>query len=345
MSREPRKVNQEALVDLLRSEGLDFYNSANSLILNCPECGKQKWAIRKTDGYSKCYHCGDEFKGFSDYTLSIVLKRSKSDLSKLLYGVNYTTEKTEIVTENRWVDHWEEETDQGIEVTDVQSWPPEMIHGPDHYELDSAIGKPGLEYLQSRGIDLELAKEYGIKYNAAKQRVILPIVVEGVLRGWQGRQIKSYKYTDKKGRERESPKILTEGEVGGKVLIFQDRLKNSPHGLIVEGPFDAIKCHLIGGNAATMGKSVTSAQLDIYVRYFGLKKLYIGLDADASEDIMRIARDMTWYKDVEVYQLEAAPGREDLGAGTLEENLEQFRLAKKIQGINIRYLKTHQFYY
>jgi hypothetical protein len=95
-----------------------------------------------------------------------------------------------------------------------------------------------------------------------------------------------------------------------------------------------------------MGKSVTSEQLDIYVRHFRLKKLYIGLDDDAAEDVMRITRELAWYGDIEIYRLQAAPGRDDLGDGTLEENLEQFRSAPRISsGIVISFQKDHKILY
>lgn len=95
-----------------------------------------------------------------------------------------------------------------------------------------------------------------------------------------------------------------------------------------------------------MGKSVTSDQLDIYARHFGLRKIYLGLDDDAAEDVERIVRELAWYKDVKLFRLMPAPGRDDLGEGSLEENLEQFRSAQPIKlGQTFTYLKDHQFFY
>lgn len=329
--REERKVDAKALVELLQTAGLDFSNSSRSWLLDCPLCNKHKWAIRKTDGYSKCYHCQTDFKGWADYTLSVALRRPKAELSKLLYGVVFSTQAAEEVPEEeRWVDHWDEMSELDVQVVEPHAWPSEMLHIPDHRELDTELGAPGLAYLESRGLPLAIAKEYGIKYNPVDERVIFPIVVEGVLRGWQGRLIRKITYTDKKGRLREVPKAMTEGEVGGKVLIFQDRLKDSPHGIITEGPFDALKCHLCGGNTATMGKDITKEQLDIYARHFKLRKLYLGLDDDAAEQMTSIVRDLTWYDDMEVYHLATPPGREDLGDATMEEVLDSFRSARRI---------------
>lgn len=331
MEHEARKVNAEALVELLKTEGLDFHSSSRSWVLDCPLCGKRKWAIRKTDGYSKCYKCDHDFKGFADYTLSVALKREKSALSKLFYGFVIATHVTEERGEERWTDHWEELSNHDVEVIDVATWPPEVLPHPDHRELDSPAGARGLAYLESRGIPLELAKEYGVKYNPVEERVIFPIVVEGILRGWQGRLVKSGQYTDSKERVRELPKALSEGECGGKVFMFQERLENAKHAVLVEGPVDAIKCHLLGGNVASMGKdNITSALLDIVVRRHGIKKVYLGLDDDAIVAIERTARELSWYGDIDIFHLRAAPGREDLGAGTLEENLEQFRTAKPL---------------
>lgn len=340
--RERRKLNAEALVELLKTEGLDFHPAARSWVLDCPMCGRRKWAIRKTDGYSKCYRCDHDFKGFADYTLSVALKRERGPLSKLLYGVVLSGGHVEERGEERWVDHWEELAVHDIEVIEVESWPPEVFPHPDHRELDSPAGMKGLAYLESRGISLELAKEYGVKYNPVEERVIFPIVVEGVLRGWQGRLVHSGKYIDKKGREREMPKALSEGECGGKVLQFQDRLKGASHCVLVEGPVDAIKCHMLGGNVASMGKNnVTPAVLDIIVRRHGIKKVYLGLDDDAAAVFESSLLDLSWHRDIEVFHLRPAPGREDLGAGTLEENLEQFQQAQPIRpGQMFTYFRT-----
>lgn len=349
MEREERQVDTKALLNLLRSEGLDFTNSQRSWVLDCPACGKHKWAIRKTDGYSKCYRCDADFRGFADYTLSVALKRPKAELSKLLYGFVITTEVVEEKADHeRWVDHWSEMANEDVEVIEVRSWPPEMLQSPDHRELDTDLGAPGLAYLEGRGVPLAVAKEYGIRYDPVRGRVVFPIVIEGVLRGWQGRLIRTAKYTDKQGREREVPKALTDiGEGwGGKVLLFQDRLRGSPHGIITEGPFDALKCHLCGGNTATMGKSVTSEQLDIYVRHFKLRRLYLGLDEDAAEDMMRIVRELTWYEGMEVFHLATPAGREDLGAATMEEVLDAFRSARPIRpGQLFRYIETSGRYW
>lgn len=331
VEREPRKVNGAAVVELLKTEGLDYRDSAHSWTLFCPECGKQKWAIRKTDGYSKCYKCDHDFKGFCDYTLSKALGKSKAELTKLLYGVIVTMEVTQR-EESRFVDHWEETDRSDVEVVELRTWPEEVLPSPDHRELDTPLGAPGLDYLESRGISLELAKEYGLKYNPAESRVVFPIVVEGVLRGWQARYIKPTEFTTKEGKTVKIPKIVSEGAVGGKVLMFQDRLRGADHVVLVEGPVDAMKCHLIGGNVACMGKdNVTPAVLDIIVQHYGIKKVYLGLDRDADKATMKAIEDLTWYDGVEVYRLEPAPGRGDLGDGSLEENLEQFRIARRLR--------------
>jgi DNA primase len=308
-------------------------------------CGRRKWAIRKSDGYSKCYRCDSEFKGFADYTLSVALKLPKKALSALLYGVVVSTlESEELRPADRWVDHWGDMGEEDTEAVDIKTWPPEMLPSPTHFELESEQGAPGLAYLESRGVPLAVALEYGIKYDTANERVVFPIIVEGKLRGWQGRLVRRIQYTDKKGRLREVPKALTEGEVGGKVLLFQDRLKDAPHGIITEGPFDALKCHLCGGNTATMGKSVTKEQLDIYVRHFGLKRIYLGLDDDAAAEISRITRELSWYPDVEVFRITTPPGREDLGDATMEEVLAAFQAAEPFRPTSqVRYIDDSRY--
>jgi hypothetical protein len=118
---------------------------------------------------------------------------------------------------------------------------------------------------------------------------------------------------------------MTVGKLGKECFMFQDRLQGSKHAVLTEGPFDALKGHLVGGNVASMGKDVSARQLDIIVRS-GVRALYVGLDRDAAKEVGRIVRDL--HGTLDLYRLLPPPHRDDLGECTMEEVAHQFHTAE-----------------
>jgi len=164
--------------------------------------------------------------------------------------------------------------------------------------------------------------------------VVFPVYDRGELYGYQERFILPTKYIDPStNEEREIPKILSStGIPRERMLMFSDRLIGSPHAILAEGPVDAIKAHLCGGNVATMGKAVGAEQFRLLLNG-GIKKVYLGLDPDASGEFRRLAR--TYYDEVEMYDLRpkaTGGGREklDLGAMSFEDVYRLFLDAERI---------------
>ena len=341
MSFVQRKLNQEALRKLVEKGGVPFKQNARSYIFSCPKCAKQKLYVQKSDGRSQCMHCAKDLSGWADYVLSLVYSRTRQNLAELLYGASKLG-TADIFQDEELPDFWHEfETDE-IEIQQV-SLPPPIEWDPDYVDLTHPLASKGLEYLIGRGIPVAIAQKYGVRYNPREARVVFPVKIDGILRGWQGRIIgPSEIYLESESRTIYLPRLKTEGAVGGRCLMFQDNLKGSEHGVLVEGPVDCIKCDLIGGNVASMGKSYTAKQLDILLSS-GIKKLYVGLDDDAVEDTLRIAHDVG--SKLDLYRLETPPGREDLGASTPEEAYEQFKTAKKLDNFYISgYLEMPKFF-
>jgi hypothetical protein len=98
---------------------------------------------------------------------------------------------------------------------------------------------------------------------------------------------------------------------------------------------DALKCHLAGGNVASMGKVVSSQQIAL-IKASGVRRVYLGLDRDAATETMKLAKAFSDYRDTgdggmfEVYRLLPAPGYDDLGDMPPELVLEQFRSAPRV---------------
>jgi hypothetical protein len=273
--------------------------------------------------------CGQDFSGRADKILAEVYGLPRQELASILYdGVSAGSDISDKLD---FADHWDEyETDEII--SDIIEIPPAIDWGPDALELDHKAARAGREYLAKRGISVTLASEYGIRYDPSIRRVLFPVVVEGQVRGWQARSIDP---TEVLVGERivRIPKIITTGQVGGKAVMHQDRLVGARKAIIVEGPVDAIKCDLLWRRdgvavTATMGKSITSDQIDIY-RRSSVKDLYLGLDDDAADKISQLASQLA--DRFTIYRLEAPAGREDLGDAELEEVWLQYQATSPLR--------------
>ena len=88
---------------------------------------------------------------------------------------------------------------------------------------------------------------------------------------------------------------------------------------------------MCGGNVASLGKAVSRSQFNL-LRYSGIKKLYIGLDLDASDEIKRIVRE--FYGEVELFDMRPPKGK-DLGAMTFEEVYKLYKSAPLISPANL----------
>jgi hypothetical protein len=317
-------LNQAALRELVEGGSAPFKQTARSYVLFCPEpaCRRQKLHVEKTTGMGKCFRCG--LKGWANWVLARVYSKSPEELDQLLYGV--VTVGTIIAANILMTDFWGEEEPEDALLPTAPQYPPAMEKSPNWVSIDEPIARPGLEYLAARGIPNDVAFAYGIGFDPEEQRVLIPVVVEGAMRGWQGRYIHSTSFV-RHGKVVNIPKVMTVGKLGKECFMFQDRLKDSNWAILTEGPFDALKCHHIGGNVASMGKDVSPRQLDILVRS-GIKTLYVGLDRDADRPVGAIVKAL--YGVVKLYRLLPPPHRDDLGDCTFQEVAQQVLLAEEM---------------
>lgn len=319
-------LKQAALRDLVEGGSSPFKQTARSYVLFCPEpaCRRQKLHVEKTTGMAKCFRCG--FRGWANWVLARVYNRSAEELDQLLYGV--VTVGTIIDAGLiRMTDFWGEEEAEDALLPTLPSYPPPMEKSPDWVSIDEPIARPGLEYLASRGVPNDIAFAYGIGFDPAEQRVLFPVVVDGQLRGWQGRHIGNLSYVRKDGSFGTIPKVMTVGKLGKECFMFQDRLVGQTTAVLTEGPLDALKCHYLGGNVASMGKDVSPRQLDILMRA-GIKTLYVGLDRDADRPVGAIVKAL--HGVMKLYRLLPPPTRGDLGDCTFHEVIEQAAAAEEM---------------
>jgi hypothetical protein len=325
----------KALARIIEAGGVDFKQNAISFIFSCPRCSKKnKLYIRKRDGAFVCFVCKetDNFKGRAEWALhELYPGLSIRELREKLYGDDLPEQlQSELFVQFEPGPWGYDEDDDEISADPVPNdvfWPPQFV------TVDNPMAfANGARYLHERGLGIEHVRTYDIRYDPTEQRVIFPVKVDDKLIGWQARYIKSTEYFDEtRAKMVRIPKILTSktlSESGGHWLMFQDRLRGSPHCVLTEGPVSALKAHLCGGNVASMGKAVTENQLRTILRY-GIRKVYLALDPDAADEVRRILRTLT--PEVEAFLLLPPPGREDLGDATQEEVYAQFLCAPRLE--------------
>jgi DNA primase len=329
----PLKV--DALRNLIEGGAAPFKQTPRSYILWCPapDCRRQKLYVEKQSGLCKCFRCG--FGGWANWALARVYGRSAEELDEALYGIVSTGTIIAAGLVNI-TDFWGEEMAEDALLPAEPTYPPEIAKDPDWCDLDEEASAPARAYLESRGIDLMLAKAAGIGFHPGDQRVLFPVIVEGKLRGWQGRYIHKTDQVVDSGRVIRIPKIMTVGKLGKECFMFQDNLRGAYRAVLTEGPVDALKCHYAGAAVASMGKDVSTRQLDIIVRA-GVKELLVGLDRDADKQVSFIVRSL--YGAVKLFRLLPPPHRSDLGDCTYAEVIVQAQNAEEMGPAHI-----HQTY-
>jgi hypothetical protein len=322
------------LRQLLVESGLQYTQNGKSYVFTCPRCkGKKKLFMRKADGRFVCWKCKetDGYQGRPEFALADLLDQTIKQVAGRLYGGAYTP--TGVFLDVRVTDFF----DDGDEDDDVEE---EIVSLPtvlwpfDYYELDHPFAAKGVRYLANRGVPVDIAMQYGIRYWPEGQRVIFPVQDAGSLYGWQGRLIIPHQYVDPEtGEDREALKIQSSKAIPReRVLMFADRLQGVDHAVLGEGPVDAIKAHLCGGNVSPMGKAVGPEQMGLLLNH-GIKRFYSGLDPDAADEFMRLVR--TYYDDVEIYQLavqvKGAKEKPDLGAMDFKDVYDLFVGAERVR--------------
>jgi hypothetical protein len=302
--------NSQVLREIIDRGGIPFKEGAVSFIFSCPRCRKaRKLYIRKTDGKFVCFVCRkDGFYGEAPYALKELYSIPLQELQNRLYGarVQQFSNFMDLKFNSPWLTNEEfgkEESTEGLG---------EVTLSPSFVGPNTNLFTPGQIYLNKRGIDDSRIRKYNILYNPVWRTVVFPVYEADRLVGWQERStVNDFKYTLKHFQKE-------------KTLMFLNNLNNSKHAILCEGPVDGIKTDLCGGGVVTMGKGVSSAQLDIIKAR--TRKLYLALDPDATEELDKICRHMFDYMD-KIYILMPPKGKKDLGVCSFEEVFEQFQHA------------------
>lgn len=321
--------NSKALHEILDDAGL-LHNdrSRTSYILTCPRCNKsKKLYIRKKDGRFVCWRCRetDGFAGRPEYALTELTGMSISTIRQRLYGFARAEEggDTLDITLDDFFEEGDEIDEDAYEFVSIPwEW--------DCYRIDQPEATKGADYLAARGISMEVALQYDLRYQPRRRRVLFPVVTGGRLLGWQGRYISDTLAVNDLGELVETPKVLSTREIPrDRTFMFADRIVGSEHAVLCEGPVDALKAHLCGGNVASMGKAVSQAQIN-RLRNAGIKRLYFALDPDAASETGRLVRELA--DDLECYWMVPPKPYKDLGEMPMEQVYNLFRNAERVFG-------------
>lgn len=302
--------------------------SKTTWLFACPMCGTHACKMYAATGFFTCFFCRhvNGMHGPADLYLAKALGIPQREAHVRLYGASGTPLRLRLPAPVFTVPE-----------EDEQELPPARPWDYHHYPIDHAFAERGAEYLAGRGISVEIAKQYGIRYSPPERRVYFPITWRGEQIGWQGRLVIPDWWIDPEtGKKRYGIKAMTDLPPGwrDRLLMFQDRLVPGGHAVLGEGPVGTIKAHLCGGNVASMGKVVSQAQIQI-LKDEGIKTLYLALDDDAPAETMRVVRQVAGWMDTR--RIAVLPDRDDTGEMSFEEVYEAFRTARPIRPWSVLY--------
>lgn len=278
------------LNDILNNCNIQFKENAQSLILSCPNCHKDKLYINKEKGFWTCFKCGDQ--GLRGPNIDSLLRR---------LGVQGA------ITE--------------FTPAEVTAEPSRPVYVPQSFiPLDRPQAKRGLEYCLKRGVPLDVAAQYGLRYDVNKPGVVFLVKEFDKIVGWQRRSIDP-------ACPKEFTKFTSPGFEKSKHFIFQEFIVGDAV-IVAEGPFSAIKFARTGlPFVASMGKVISQSQVK-KLKLLGIKRIYLALDPDAGYEANQFLLNNRLSFDI--YFVPNVPNREDFGASTFEECGAAIRKSKKM---------------
>lgn len=276
-------------------------NNPSEVIYKCPFCtdDKYKFYISLTKGVCHCFKCGASTSLLK--LISNVEHKPKSVI-KQMFG-DLALEQENVATLSGLSTSFEEVfLDTSLENIEKRCVPLPDENGEKYTFLnpnkaETKTEQKALEYLYSRGITSTqiIENKFKLARNGVyNNRIIIPIVDEHKQKFYVARSI------NKTTRLKEvSPHTNWWNYSKSEVLFGLDNaLKNGLGSIVLcEGIFDALAWRMNG--VSMLGKSLYKSQL---ARLFqvsdSIKRIYICLDFDAQEDVVKLAEQLKpVYKD------------------------------------------------
>jgi hypothetical protein len=216
---------------------------------------------------------------------------------------------------------------------------PDHIESPGHcYPLDYIAANfpddPPCEYLRSRGFDpawlgqtfkISVCSEPNPKFWQLAGRIIIPIYMDGKLRGWQARYVGE-------PPDKQTPKYFSmPGMKKTQLLYNYDIARKFPFGVLVEGPTDVWR---VGPEAvALFGKHISVMQKQLIAETWGNRAVVVLLDGDAVDEARRIYAELEGL--VRHRVLVELPDGTDPGSLAHEELEQLILMAALQQGVDL----------
>lgn len=327
----------DRLREFIEGKGLSHKKNSRSYLFDCPRCrGVDKLYMEQSNGRFKCMKCAsaERFQGRAEFALAAIAMVPLREVRAFLYGVSFTGTAVELDLQIE--DFFGEDDIVDSDAVDI----PTMAFPLTYYPITHRHAVKGVEYLATRGIDLEMAKKYHLRYAPEENRVVFPVELGNRLVGWQKRLVTPDKiFNPEDEKFYTAAKMLSSKDIPtAHVVMFANNLVGSEHVIVCEGPIDAIKADACGGNVATMGKAIgqgqvktirdpqrlTREQLSV-LSTSGIKRVYLALDPDAARETSRLVRE---FSDLEVYTMLAPEPYHDLGDMSYNEVHQLFLNAK-----------------
>lgn len=327
------KLTPSKIKQIISEQGLDFKEKSRTIYTTCPDCNKSdKFSILKANGFTICYRGSCEFKGPRPFYqwLMRTAKITANEAMDRIYN-DYDQEYSEEVQLKLNLKDELPLNLEGEQNIYPVEWPLAFTE-----TLDSPSSKPGVLYLESRGIPKDIGKKYKIWFNYMNERIVFPVYRERICIGWQARTVNNNVI----------PKMLNNtGFQRASSVMFIDNVKDNDFVIIAEGPIDAVKFDLCGNAVATMGKIISEKQIQIIMEKKP-KKVYLALDDDAAPEMRKLQSKIQ----VPVYKIDVPESakqrclpsgkKADFGECTFEECLEAFKSARQLNHLNtVLYLK------
>lgn len=283
----------------------------NIQLKECPSCGnsKYKFGISKEKNFiSHCFVCGISMNVYKLVMLlddvsyhdarQIVDKKIKKNIKlNIMKKYNYRNISKNVFSYSS--------------LSPVQ-FPEEFEKLNDH-----------IKYTRQRGLTRDIIRKFDLhlaRDGMWRNRLIIPIKHNGILVGWQGRDITGK--ADLKIRS-------TKGFQKSKFIINYDDTKDKKIGILCEGPFDVMHAAAVSdriGAFGIMGKEISESQLELLLKT-KLQTIYIGLDPDFPQNVIKAAQQLQPYFNVKILPI---PKEKDLGEMNIKQIKKSIIFAKKV---------------
>jgi len=303
--------------DILEDTGCNYHQNDTHFIIDCPECNaSRKLYISKEVNRWICFKCNgkspDEGKG-NLYSLFKLLGYNTFEMRDMFRGEGVAKYCDDYIFTKIG------EEDKKNEVNELN--PVESVKIPMHFKKIECTKEDynripeAYDYLLGRGINnFNIIKKFGLMYSTLSKRVISPFTENGVMIGYQGRDITSrwtkkhfrcehygcelynkYYYTGEDNApencpvcnnpliESHYPKTLNSKNLKKTIFFNQDNINWNKPVVIVEGPFDCLKTP---NSIALLGKFLNDGQVKILQKK--AKSVIIYMDGDISGDLSTI---------------------------------------------------------